>query len=93
MLRNLDDFSASRLQNCVVERRILTSVFFSFSLTLSKRVLRHLKRHLCCPGKPLTASGTARLIRSEVSSFRGRSVGGAADVGGQGEKMGCGRAG
>ncbi len=33
MLRNLDDFSASRLQNYAVERRILTSVFPVFSLT------------------------------------------------------------
>lgn len=33
MQRNLDDFSASMLQNSVVERRILTSVFRSFSLT------------------------------------------------------------
>ena len=33
LLRNLDDFSASMLQNSVVVRRILTSVFRSFSLT------------------------------------------------------------
>ncbi len=33
MRRNPDDFSASMLQNYVVVRRILTSVFRSFSLT------------------------------------------------------------
>ena len=33
MLRNLDDFSASRLQNYAVVRRILTSLFLILSLT------------------------------------------------------------